>query len=572
MTGGAADGGARLGALAAQGMHALQTGRAEEAAGLFRQALAIDPFQPKLLQNLGGALASLGRTEAAAACFAGVIALQPGYALPYIGIGTLRQGGQRLGDAVESLGRGVRLDPGATAARFNLAVALLLQGHPDEAGEHFRRVGEALPGHGGVQSQYLVCRNCLDLPADALSAEHRRVGERMVAGIPPAAPHPNAPDPGRRLRVGYVSVDFRQHFGAQHLAPLLERHDRTAVEICLYSMIPLASGDAWTRRFHDLADLWRDIDGLDDAQLAERIRADGIDILVDLAGHTGFNRLRAFAHRPAPVQLAWLGYSNTTGVPGIDHRLVDAVSDPPGTADAQASERLVRLPASFLCFRPPAEAPPVVPLPAGRIGRITFGSFNKLPKMSDGTVRLWAEILHRVSDARLLLKDSSFACPRTKAQTEARFAAHGIAADRLTLVGWVEDPADHLGLYGQVDIALDPFPYNGTMTTCEALWMGAPVVTLTGDRHAARVGTSLLAAVGLPELAADTPEHCVAIAADLAADLSRLMRLRMGMRDRLLASPLCDEAGFARRIEATYRSLWHEWCGRARPCGQLSDP
>ena len=296
--------------------------------------------------------------------------------------------------------------------------------------------------------------------------------------------------------------------------------------------------------------------GLSDEELAERIRADGIDILVDLAGHTAKNRLRVFARKPAPVQVTWLGYPNTTGLEAIDYRLVDAVTDPVGEADAWASETLVRLEGGFLCYGGLKDAPePTVP-PCLKTGTVTFGSFNNPAKVSAATFDAWATLLSRLPQARLLLKGTPFADAATRALFLARLGERGVAAERIELVAWLPGAAAHLALYHRVDIALDPFPYNGTTTTCEALWMGVPVVTLRGDRHAGRVGASLLSQIGLTDLIANSVEEYVEIALALARNPGRLDELRRTLRPRMAASPLCDGRAFARKIEAAFRTMW----------------
>jgi predicted O-linked N-acetylglucosamine transferase (SPINDLY family) len=288
---------------------------------------------------------------------------------------------------------------------------------------------------------------------------------------------------------------------------------------------------------------------MSDEALAERIQADQIDILVDCAGHTAHNRLRVFARKPAPVQATWLGYPNTTGLSAVDYRLADAVTDPPGGADALASERLLRLPGGFLCYAGASDAPEPAPPPCLASGTVTFGSFNNP-----------AALLARLPGARLLLKGKPFTDKVTRDLYRARLTERGIAADRVELTGWTAGSAHHLALYERVDIALDPFPYNGTTTTCEALWMGVPVVTLRGERHSGRVGASLLGRIGAEEWVADSVNDYVTRAAALAADPQHLRLLRRSLRTRVAASSLCDRAAFTRSIETAYRQMWQAWC------------
>jgi len=322
--------------------------------------------------------------------------------------------------------------------------------------------------------------------------------------------------------------------------------------------------DATTERLKGLADGWLETVGMPDASLAERIQLDGIDILVDLAGHTAHNRLTVFARKPAPIQVTWLGYPNTTGLKAIDYRLVDAVTDPEEEADAWASETLIRLADGFLCYGAQHDAPEPAAPPCLATGTVTFGSFNNPAKLSAATLDTWAMLLARLPDARLLLKGGWFADPATCELFRDRLGSRGIVAERIELVPMLADTAAHLGLYDRIDIALDPFPYNGTTTTCDASWMGVPVITLRGDRHAGRVGASLLTQLGLTELIADSVEEYVEIAAALAVDQARLGELRRSLRPRLATSSLGDAAAFARKIESAYRAIWQRWCASSQ--------
>jgi len=322
--------------------------------------------------------------------------------------------------------------------------------------------------------------------------------------------------------------------------------------------------DSVTAYFEGMAEHWLTTSAMSDEALAERIRHDGIDVLVDLAGHTLRNRLGVFVRKPAPVQATWLGYPNTTGLSAIDYRLVDAVTDPPGAADAMASETLLRLPGGFLCYGGLTGAPDPKDPPCLTTGAVTFGSFNNPSKLSTAACDAWAALLKHVPQARLLLKGGWFVDPATRDLFLARLAERGVAADRVELVPRLHGAAAHLSAYERVDIALDPFPYNGTATTCEALWMGVPVVTLCGGRHAGRVGASLLSQIGLPELIADSVASYLDIAARLAADPARLTALRHTLRPRMTASPLCDGPAFSRKMEAAYRAMWLRWCEAAQ--------
>ena len=339
---------------------------------------------------------------------------------------------------------------------------------------------------------------------------------------------------------------------------MLTAHDRAAVEIFCYAEVKRP--DEVTERLKALADHWRVTVGLSDEAVAAQVAADGIDILVDLAGHSAANRLAIFARKPAPVQVTWLGYPHSTGLSAIDYRLVDAVTDP--VDDVMASEKLVRLDGTFLCYGPPPDAPQPGPPPSLESGTITFGSFNNPTKYSAATIDAWIELLSRVPGSRLLLKGLPFADASMRALYHTRFSERGIAPQRIMLVGHIPERTTHLAHYREIDVALDPFPYNGTTTTCEALWMGVPVVTFRGDRHSARVGASLLASVGLDELIADDVEQYIALAKGLADDRSRLVQLRSSLRTQMAASRLCDAPRFARKTEAAYRCMWQMWCER----------
>ena len=533
-------------------LHAL--GRVGEAVDRYRQALRLRPDYPDALNNLGNARYALGDLEAAVASFRQALRVRPGFVDALINLGNALKDLGQAGEALVRYREALAFAPGMSLALNNLGNLFKDQGRIEEAVAHYRQALELRPDYADALSNLLFTLNCSDaLSPQALFAEHVRLGGHLEARATAAPPPAAAGDPGRRRRIGYVSPDFRIHSVSWFFLPLLEAHDRAAVETFCYAdvMVP----DVMTGRLRALADHWLSTVGLSDEALAARIRADGIDILVDLAGHTAHNRLAVFARRPAPVQASWLGYPNTTGLRSIGYRLVDAVTDPEGEADALATETLIRLEGGFLCYRPPAEAPEPGPPPSLESGIVTFGSFNNPAKLSESTLDLWAELLKRLPAARLLLKGQSFGDAGTAAITRERFAGRGVDGGRLELVARIADAAGHLGAYRRLDIALDPIPYNGTTTTCEALWMGVPVVTLLGDRHAGRVGASLLGALGLGELVGRDREGYLGIAAALAADPARLAALRSGLRARMAGSRLCDAPAFARAVEAAYRAM-----------------
>jgi predicted O-linked N-acetylglucosamine transferase (SPINDLY family) len=352
------------------------------------------------------------------------------------------------------------------------------------------------------------------------------------------------------VRIGYVSPDFRGHVIMYFFSPLLAFHDRSRFRIYCYADVD--TPDATSRWVETMADSWVPSAGMSDAELAEKIVADGIDILVDLSGHTASNRLRLFTMKPAPVQVSWLGYPATTGLSAMDYRISDRVADPVGVTDRFHSETVIRLSGRFLCYCPDAKPPDVSPLPARANGWVTFGSFNNLAKISPDVLSLWGKLLRSIPDARLFLKSRYFADAVTRERCYAVLEAEGVDRGRIRLAPFVPGSHGHMASYAEMDISLDPFPYNGTTTTCESLWMGVPVITLAGGHHAARVGASLLTGIGMDELVASSREEYLGIAARLAGDVERLALLRKQLRQRVAQSPICDARGFARDMEEAF--------------------
>jgi protein O-GlcNAc transferase len=541
-----------------------ETGRAEEGARHLEAATKAAPQRPQVHAALGGALLSLGRLDAAVRAYATSLSLDPrqpgtlqslGHALTRLGL---------VSDAIDCLTQAQRLAPEAAEIAANLGNALKAVGGLAEPMAMYRRALALDPQLSGARSNLLLALQYdADLAPAEVLREHRAWDEAhgtpRTGTLPPVAP---APLCGRKLRVGYLSPDLRDHSVAFFLEPVLAAHDRERLAIVCYSCG--GRPDAVTARLARLVGPgFCDVRALGDAELAARIRADRIDLLVDLAGHTEGHRLGVFARRPAPLQLTWLGYPDTTGIAAIDYRIVDAITDPPG-AEERCSERLLRLDGGFLCYRPPDGAPEPGPLPAGERDPITFGSFNQLAKLTPQTVALWSQVLLRTPGSRLLLKARGLADPAVRAGVERRFQARGIDASRLELLGQLPGQREHLAAYGRVDLALDPSPYNGTTTTCEALWMGVPVVTAPGLRHASRVGASLLLHLGLPELVADGDAAFVDLACALAADRPRLSALRASLRERLRASRLLDARAFTAALEAAYFDAWASACSEEK--------
>ena len=533
-------------------------GRLVEAEAAFERAVALKPDYVEAMHNLAALQQNTGRTALAIETYRRVLAIRPDYVDAYTNGGVALRDESRYADAAESFRAALRLDPKHPEALNNLGVVLKAQGRMEEALPLYEQALVAKPDYIGAFDNILMGMNYRPGPDGATMLQaHRGWDERYGRLRAPAEPVPlHDPDPDRRLRIGYVSPDFRRHSVAYFFEPLLAAHDKAEVETFCYSNV--ARADEVTLRLKDKADHWRQVYARDEVAIANFIRNDRIDILVDMAGHSSGNLLPVFARRPAPVQVTWLGYPNTTGLGAMDYRLTDAIADPPGAVEAFHSERLEYLPHGFLCYRPPDAAPPVGPLPALAVGHITFGSFNNLAKVTPEVVAVWAAVLHRVPGSRLLLKAGAFGDAEGRERYAALFATAGIAAERLDLVAQIPGIAAHLGAYDRLDIALDPFPYNGTTTTCEALWMGVPVLTLAGRLHAGRVGASLLAPLGLDAWIASDEDGYVAAAARLAANLPALAALRARLRPCLAQAPLCDAAGFARQIEVAYRRMWRQ--------------
>lgn len=550
---GAADAQAQeVDSLCRRGDEAERSGRFDEAADLYRQALDQRPSDAHVRSLLAGALNKGKRSEDAEAVLQPGLASKPDHVPMLIELAASLMQQNRWEQAMPHLQRAVRLAPDMGEPHFGLGAVHLELGKVDDAIASFRRAHELMPDHAGVHSGLTFIQNySADYTAEQILAEHKRYGDRH--GKPVSAPPPDRAWP-RRLRIGYVSPDFRRHVVSTFMLPIIARHDRERFEVYCYFVFEKADGV--TDGFIELADRWRHCRG-SPQEIFERIRADRIDILVDLAGHSRQGALEVFALRPAPVQVSYLGYPNTTGLRAIDYRITDAKADPPGATDAHHVEKLVRLPRTFVCFRP-GPGMQVSPLPALQGAPFTFGSFNNILKVSPPFIRAAARVLKAVPGSRLLLKDKRLASQSTQRDYEAAFARSGIEPSRLLLRGWEPTAESHLKTYDAVDVALDTFPYNGTTTTCEALWMGVPVVSLRGDRHAGRVGASLLESVGLTEFLAQTEDEYVSIASSIASDLERLAKLRAGVRARMQASPLMDEHGFVRELEQCYLDMWKE--------------
>ncbi|OGI39689.1 MAG: hypothetical protein A2140_03810 [Candidatus Muproteobacteria bacterium RBG_16_62_13] len=597
------------------GASQLDLGKPDEAIRSFHESLRLNANQPGVHYNLGAALARLGRLDDAVRAYQAAINLNPGFAEAWLNLGSLHSRRREYHDAMQAAREALRLRPGYPEAHNNLGQALAaldrheeaivsyreaLKFNPDypeahgnlaasltttglisEAAAHAREalrrsphfgeaannLGNALIRLGEISAAIQVLS---DVQADSPAYASARDNLLLALNYDPARtpeniadahrewgrqfPVPTSPTPRprqERLRIGYLSPDFSLHSVAFFIEPVLRHHNREQFEITAYADVSRA--DAVTQRLRGHVEHWCEVHTLNDPALCRRIRDDGIDILVDLAGHLRHNRLRVFAERAAPIQATYLGYPNTTGLEAMDFCITDDILDPPGS-EVLYTEKLLRLPTGFACYQPPDGAPPVAPPPAIANGYITFGSFHTLAKINAAVVERWSSLLQRLPDARLRLQTFGLSDPSVREKIHNAFAAHGIATGRIDMHP-ESSLLDYLRAHGQVDIGLDTLPWSGHTTTCHALWMGVPTITLAGNRHAGRLGASALKASALPEFVAlnqtDWQERILL----LAKDTARLKSLRLGLRHQMLASTLCDGAGFVTALESAYRSL-----------------
>lgn len=554
---------ARAAERAAAGDHAAAVDR-------YRECLELQSQDPRIWCNLGAALGAIGQADEAERAYRRALELDPALAQAWYNLGRMLQEGGRAAEA-ESCYRAAAALVDAAAHRplwlliyNNWGLLLYNQGRPQEAVALYREALAEYAQAADLVSNLLLTMQYAEGCTQAESfAEHRAYAQRFETPLKGNwLAHPNSRAAGKRLKIGYVSPDFRAHAVAFFIEPVLAHHDHERIEVYCYCNHPVS--DQVTLRLKSLVERWRDISAIDDDEAVKQIRQDGIDILVDLAGHTAGNRLQIFARKPAPVQVTWLGYPCTTGLSAMDYRISDAHADPVGMSEPYYSETLYRLPDSFDCYCPPHDAPAVGALPAIAQGGITFGSFNNLAKLTAEVCALWAQVLLAVPGSRLLLKGSSLADTATRQRLIGNFAEQGVGAERLILVSPDATHFEHLNRYNQVDIGLDPFPYNGVTTSFEAMWMGVPVVSLAGNSFISRMGVSMLTCLGMTELIADTPEDYVAIAVRLARDLGRLAALRAGLRERMANSPLTDAKRFTLNLEQAYREMWANWCARSQ--------
>ena len=532
-----------------------ELGRLDEAEASYRRALQINPNNTTTHNNLGITLQAQGRLDKAEASYRRALQINPDYTDAHSNLGATLIAMGRLDDAEASYRRALQINPDYAQAHSNLGVALQDQCRLDEAAASYRRALEIKPDFADAHGNLLFALNYHpDLSAEEIYRAYQEYDAlRGIPLRPTWRAHSNDKNPNRRLRIGYVSPDFRHHSCSSFLAPLLEHHDKTQVEV--YAYAELVKEDDMTARYRSHVEHWIPTRNMSNEALAERIRSDGIDILVELAGHTLGNRLLAFARKPAPVSLSWLGYGYTTGLSAIDYYLTDEASAPLGS-EGLFAEHPWRIATPAYTYRPNAGMGEVNSLPALQRGYITFGTLTRSIRVNHRTIRVWADILKAVPNSRLVMDSFSFKDPAMQERMAAQFAQHDITRDRLE-IGFHSPPWDVLR---GIDIGLDCFPHNSGTTLFETLYMGIPYITLAGRPSLGRLGSSILQGVGHPEWIAESEDDYVAKAVELAGDMNHLSICRSTLRDQMESSPLRDEEGFARKVEEAYRRMWKIWC------------
>jgi len=521
-----------------------------------QQGLASNPQSAEFYNEMGSVWYEQGNLAEAIGCFQQALLLKPHFVLALNNLGAAFTAQQRLTEAIDCFQRAFELDSQAAVTSNNLATALRHRGQLTLAVHHYQQALTLDPQFTIAHQNLLYTFNFLSEYSTAtIFHYYKNFNDHCTY---PLQAHLNSRDLHRKLKIAYVSPDFRRHSVAYFILPILAQHDHQRFEIfCYYNATQI---DQTTQRCQSYADHWVACARFSDEELCQHIRGAQIDILVDLAGHTAGNRLLTLARKPAPLQVTYLGYPNTTGLTTIDYRLTDHYVDCEGVNDLWTVERPLKLPGSFVCYQPDSETPPVNELPVFQNGYLTFVCLNNYAKFSCETLAMWSDLLQQLSDAKLLIKSTSFKDEETKTSCLERFANLGIAPQRLILItSWLSEQA-HLATYHQADLALDTYPYHGTTTTCEALWMGVPVVTLLGERYASRIGLSILSTLGLTELVAATPDEYVKIVLKLANNLVYLQKLRKELRQRMQTSPLLDAVTFTRHLESTYLNIWERWC------------
>jgi predicted O-linked N-acetylglucosamine transferase (SPINDLY family) len=533
----------------------MRSGLLAESIDAFSKAAALRPDDPRGLNNLALAMLHAGRTDEAARLLEHALQLNPDYAEAHNAYALVCEAQGKKDDATRHYQEAVRINPNFPDAWSNLGTNLTEQGRIDEAIAALAKSLTIRPNAPPIHSNLLLTLNYSSkLTPEQVAAEHFAWARRFAPVVPQGSPLAARTDEtrsDRRLKIGYISADFRSHTVAGFIEQLFTHHDREQVHVTAYSNV--SRPDETTERLQALADDWRPISGQTDDQTAELIRCDEIDVLIDLSGHTAGNRLLTLARRPAPVQCTLFGYPNTTGLAAVDYRITDDISDPPGQTEHLYAERLLRLPTLPWVYRPPDNAPDVTPLPGLTNPAFTLGCLNNAAKISDACLDAWVKILNAVPAARLVLLSGQ--SQAGAARLLQRFTTAGIAADRVRLVARLPKP-DYFAEYGSFDLALDPFPYNGGVTTCDALWMGVPVLAVAGASYVSRQGAAILTHAGLPEFIAETPDALADLVKKWSEDRQTLAQVRANLRERMANSPVADGPRYVRSLETALRQVW----------------
>jgi protein O-GlcNAc transferase len=521
-----------------------------------RTAGSLAPQDAEVRFSLGAALQAMGQLVAAQDAYRAALALRPDYveALNNLGLTFYLQ--RRYTEALPLHQKAVQLRPTHANAQCCLGMDSFALGMVDESIAAYREAVTLDPSDAATHAILALTMNySASFSPEEVAQEHFAWGRRFQSLADAARPHENERDPDRRIRVGFLSADFIEHPVGFFIEPVLEHLDRNRFDVTCYMAGPWK--DDLTDRARKLAGSFREVHELSDEALADQIRADRVDVLIELSGLTLGNRLAAVARRPAPVQATYLGFPTTTGVRGIDYRITDAWVDPPGMTEHLHTEKLVRLPKTFACYRAPANAPKVSELPAKRAGHVTFGSLNMVYKLTPAMIALWCRLLKAVPTSRLIMVVEDEA----RARFAEMFTAHGVDEKRVDVLGRKKH-AEYLALFSSIDIALDSYPFNGHTTTCDCLWMGVPVVSLAGNCAGRRAGVSVMNNIGLPELVTEDEQQYVEIAAAMAEDLNRLERLRRELRPRMQTSSMMNGTEFAKDLGEAIRMMWRNWCAK----------
>jgi len=549
------------------GMALQEDGQLEQALASFQQVASLSPNNPVSHSNIAAILNAMGQQDAALESCRRAVKLGPNSAAAHVNLGTCLMEMGRLDEAIKSLQTVVRLDPHHRRAHVNIGSALSRLGRIEDAIKHVRQALKINPDWDELQSNLLFyMTHSQKIDAAALFAEHVRYATHVEGPLRASWPqHANSREPERCLRVGFVSADLYHHAVSHFFTPVLE-HLAQSTSLQLVAYANSFHDDATSRRLHGLFSLWRQVEKLTHAELAQLIASDRIDILIDLSGHTGFNRLPTFARKPAPLQLSWIGYPGTTGLQAMDYYIADRFLAPPGLLDDQFSETFLYLPATAP-FLHAADAPPVSTAPAVANGHITFGSFNRLEKLNRETIARWSRLLRAIPSARMLVGGM----PNTQTIDMLRswFSKAGVKADRLSFHLRTDTHA-YLQLHDQVDICLDSHPYSSGTTGFHALWMGVPTLTLPGPTLTGHAASAIMSYVGLSDFIATDEDDFVARGEKLAADIAYLAALRRELRDRLKASAAGQPELIAHRLEAALRAIWRHWCA-GLPAATFSD-